>query len=171
MLNSKKGFTLVEILVVVAIIGLLSSVFVIGLAGVRSRGRDTKRIADLKQVQNAMELYYAKCGYYPGSQSSGACSNTGDPGTWGPETTAGTVQNVLVNGGIGIPKIPQDPLAGGNYGYAVDPTRQSYVLAAILENDKDPALVASTYNVDITWTAKTTGFPACSGTKAYCVKF
>jgi len=63
----EKAFTLIELLVVVSIIGLLASIVVVALGGSRSEARDAKRIADLKQIRNALELYFNKYGYYPPS--------------------------------------------------------------------------------------------------------
>ncbi len=62
---NKKGFTLIELLVVIAIIGLLSTLAVIALGSAREKSRDAKRVADLKQVQTALELYYTENGEYP----------------------------------------------------------------------------------------------------------
>jgi len=60
MINSnKKGFTLIELLVVIAIIGLLSTLAVVALNSARQKSRDSKRVADIKQVQTALELYFA----------------------------------------------------------------------------------------------------------------
>lgn len=50
-------------LVVVAIVGLLSSVVVVGVGGARQKARDTKRIADLRQIQTYLETKYV--GSYP----------------------------------------------------------------------------------------------------------
>ncbi len=61
------GFTLIELLVVIAIIGLLASVVLISLNGARKKARDTKRKADLAQIQKALELYYNTYGGYPSS--------------------------------------------------------------------------------------------------------
>lgn len=58
MKNNRKGFTLIEMLVVVAIIGLLSSVVVVGVGGAREKARDTKRIADVRQIQTYLETEY-----------------------------------------------------------------------------------------------------------------
>ena len=64
--NSKQGgFTLLELLVVIGIIGLLASILVINLTGARKRARDTKRIADVKNLQTASEDFYGKKGKYP----------------------------------------------------------------------------------------------------------
>src|SRR3989338_8110432 len=60
-----SGFTLIELLVVIAIIGMLSSVVLASLNGARNKGKDARRIADLKQIQTALELYYSDKNTYP----------------------------------------------------------------------------------------------------------
>ncbi|MDD5251647.1 MAG: type II secretion system protein [Patescibacteria group bacterium] len=59
MKTNKKGFTLIELLVVIAIIGLLSTLAVVALNSARQKSRDSKRVADVKQIQTALELYFA----------------------------------------------------------------------------------------------------------------
>jgi len=61
----KKGFTLIELLVVVAIIGVLASMVMSSLNDARVRARDAKRHADIKTIQNALELYYLDNNHYP----------------------------------------------------------------------------------------------------------
>jgi prepilin-type N-terminal cleavage/methylation domain-containing protein len=64
--KESKGFTLIELLVVVGIIGLLSSVVLVAVFSGRSRARDGRRKADIKQIQGALELYAnANGGIYP----------------------------------------------------------------------------------------------------------
>ena len=63
--SNKKGFTLIELLVVIAIIGLLSTLAVVALNSARQKSRDSKRVADVKQVQTALELYFADQNGYP----------------------------------------------------------------------------------------------------------
>jgi len=63
--HTNAGFTLIEMLVVIAIIGLLSSVVVIGLSGARQKARDARRIADIRQIQNALEIFYDAVTGYP----------------------------------------------------------------------------------------------------------
>jgi len=62
---NSKGFTLIELLVVIAIIGLLSTLAVVALNNARAKSRDAKRVADVKQIQTAMEIYYNECSGYP----------------------------------------------------------------------------------------------------------
>ncbi len=52
-----RGFTLIELLVVIAIISVLSSLFISNYMEVRKKSRDAKRMADLKEIQKALELY------------------------------------------------------------------------------------------------------------------
>lgn len=56
--NKQQGFTLIEMLVVIGIIGLLSAVVVVGLAPARQEARDARRIADVNQLANWMEINY-----------------------------------------------------------------------------------------------------------------
>jgi len=64
-IQSKKGFTLIELLVVIAIIGILSTLAVVSLNNAREKSRDAKRVSDVKQVQTALELYFADNNGYP----------------------------------------------------------------------------------------------------------
>ncbi len=69
--SKKSGFTLIELLVVIAIIGLLSTLSIVALNNARARARDARRVADIKQIQTALELYYNEMGEYPATVTSG----------------------------------------------------------------------------------------------------
>lgn len=75
--KNKKGFTLIELLVVIAIIGLLSALSVLALGSARARARDAKRIADVKQIQTALEMYYNDMNDYPVAASLSPTSSLG----------------------------------------------------------------------------------------------
>ncbi|PIR05204.1 MAG: hypothetical protein COV57_00355 [Candidatus Liptonbacteria bacterium CG11_big_fil_rev_8_21_14_0_20_35_14] len=64
-LKNRQGFTLIEMLVVVGIIGVLASLVLVGLGGARDAGADAKRISNLNQIRNSLELYYLRSGSYP----------------------------------------------------------------------------------------------------------
>ncbi len=63
--KKQKGFTLVELIVVIAIIGLLGSILMVSVGTIRVRTRDTKRAQDIRGIQQAVELYFATNGHYP----------------------------------------------------------------------------------------------------------
>ena len=65
----KKGFTLIELLVVIAIIGILSSIVLASLNSARKKGRDARRVSDIKQLQLALELSYDANAKYPAGTS------------------------------------------------------------------------------------------------------
>jgi len=55
-MKNQKGFTLIELLVVIAIIGLLSTMAVVSLNSARGKARDAKRVSDVKQISNLIEM-------------------------------------------------------------------------------------------------------------------
>jgi prepilin-type N-terminal cleavage/methylation domain-containing protein len=69
-----SGFTLLELLIVIAIISILASLAAVSYSSAQRRARDSQRQSDLKAIQNALEQYYAdNDGNYPGDDC--------DPGT------------------------------------------------------------------------------------------
>ncbi len=69
-MEKQKSFTLVELLVVIAVIGMLSSVILVSLGPTRWKARDSRRFSDLKQLQLAVELYYDENNSYPSTGGS-----------------------------------------------------------------------------------------------------
>jgi prepilin-type N-terminal cleavage/methylation domain-containing protein len=63
--RGRSGFTLIELLVVIAIIGLLATLAVVALNSARVGARDAKRLADVRQIATALELYNDNHGGYP----------------------------------------------------------------------------------------------------------
>lgn len=70
-LKNKKGFTIIEILVVIFIIAILSSLAIISFDTVRKNNRDSKRLADISELKLALENYRLFEGGYPTSITPG----------------------------------------------------------------------------------------------------
>lgn len=60
-----RGFTLIELIVVAGLISLAAGIVMTSLSDSRMRGRDAQRFADVRQLQNALELYQSEYGSYP----------------------------------------------------------------------------------------------------------
>ena len=69
----QPGFTLIELMVVISIIGLLASIILVSLNTARAKSRDARRVADVRQVMNALELFYNDNKGYPAATAAGAC--------------------------------------------------------------------------------------------------
>lgn len=73
-----KGFTLIEVMVVITIVGLLASVVLASLADARARARDTQRVQMVKELQKSLELYRNQNGgVYPCAAVMPACVSGG----------------------------------------------------------------------------------------------
>lgn len=111
-----KAFTLIELIVVIAIISVLSSLLMANFVGFRARGRDAQRKSDLRQIQAALEMYRADAGTYPTLPSCGSS---------------------LVSGSVTyMQKVPCDP-SGGSYYYVAGSSAYVYCLRTCLENGSD----------------------------------
>lgn len=65
MMRKNKGFTLIELIVVISIIGVLASLIINNLNEARSRSRDAKRKQELSGLKTALRLYYNDFQTYP----------------------------------------------------------------------------------------------------------
>lgn len=162
------GFTLIEMFIVIAVIGILAGVVFRGTATIQSTARDTRRISDMRAVQNHLETYFSMCGHYPGGFSGGACTTT-NPTTWAALGTTLVDARVISAGEFPIP-----PTANPDdiYSYAVQGDGNlSYVIRASLER-RNRVLVD---DVDgTTQVGFTPVIPSCEdvvGTRfGYCVR-
>jgi prepilin-type N-terminal cleavage/methylation domain-containing protein len=102
---SFRAFTVIELLVVIAIIGVLASIILVTLSGVRVKARDVKRLAELRSMRMAIELYISQTGKVPGSSQQ--CFRSSSSTEWSTLATA-----------LGVQSLPVDPLNGtGDYKY------------------------------------------------------
>lgn len=66
----KKGFSIAEIVVVIGVMALLTTLIYTSLDGSKRQSRDQKRVAEISSVRLALEEFYARNKYYPGQLSS-----------------------------------------------------------------------------------------------------
>lgn len=109
-----KGFTLVELLVVISIIAILSVIGITVFSSAQKSGRDAKRRMDLKAIAQALEQYKMVNGAYPYNGGVGWVHSTAGS-NWMPDL------NSFFTGG----SVPQDPVNNGaffdntaHYGYS-----------------------------------------------------
>lgn len=135
-LMRKRGFTLVELLLVIAVIGLLAGLIAVNLNKARIKSRDAKRRSDLNQIKTAVEMYFD-------DNKSYLIAGTGQgtpPNSTGFFNCSGTITIAqgLINGGY-LSSEPKDPSATcgvSSYMYYA-PTAgftQGYGIYAHLEN-------------------------------------
>lgn len=63
--SKQSGFTIVELLIVIVVIGILATLVIVTFSGVQQKARDTKRETDVKALASQLEVYYANNGSYP----------------------------------------------------------------------------------------------------------
>lgn len=116
-LNNSKGFTLVEIMVVVTIIGILAAVLFTNFDDARKQARDKSRMTSLKEVQLSVELYRAQYGRYPAQGCGTAGSDFAGPGPAGSGSFASCVDYIIGHtAGVNftpdfMSSLPMDPLS------------------------------------------------------------
>lgn len=63
--QNQQGFTIVELLIVIVVIGILAALVITTFTGIQQRARNTERETDIKAIHGQLEAYYAVQGSYP----------------------------------------------------------------------------------------------------------
>ncbi len=114
--DKKNAFTMIELLVVVAIIGILIAAIVVAFVSARQKSRDARRKTDLKNIQVSLQLYSDdNHGNFPNSLDRVASEGY-------------------------MTSVPNDPGTQESYKYVITSNKKEYAIGAILENKKDDAL-------------------------------
>ncbi len=64
-LKNKKGFTIVELLIVIVVIGILATLVIVTFTGIQQKARNTQRKTDINAINSHVEAFYAETGSYP----------------------------------------------------------------------------------------------------------
>ncbi len=106
---NKNGFTLMELIVVMAIIALISTFAMVAISNARKASRDAVRRADLRQIRNAIEFYYDDNNSYPTVSSYGESGTGGWDNSYQDSDSDGNYfLDFLVDGGY-MASVPVDP--------------------------------------------------------------
>ncbi len=133
--NTVKGFTLIELMIVIAIIAVLAAVGYATYANSQMLARDAKRKQDIRSVQAALEVYYERNNHYPDSVAGNWEKGCTDPATCSQGMN-------WIFGGDYAPYINILPLEANNPAnayqyYGKSSGKTCYELVAPLENDND----------------------------------
>lgn len=109
--NRQQGFTIVELLIVIVVIGILAALVITTFTGIQQKARDTERQTDIKALQGQIEAYYAQKGNYP------TRTNVNDSG-WRGTNMKGLDAEAL--------KDPKNPAATGTLAATVSTTGYRY---------------------------------------------
>ncbi len=170
MIKKQKGFTLVEMIIVTVIIGILAGIVitVINIPRVQAKSRDSKRIGDLKMIQNALELYFSDYRQYPSDTAWLLIDSVND----------------IADLDKFISSVPLDPRNGqssgtvcfttagdSNYGYYYrSMTSGTYILGGIMEVMNTADEKKSCSEADTSNCATGLGYGCNSDTRCYCVQ-
>ncbi len=121
-----QGFTLLEIMIVIVILGILAALISGNFITSLMKGRDARRKEDLNQIQKALEMYYEDKKAYP---TPAAVPNA---------LPYGSSLSDPVSGKVYMENVPNDPggTTSNSYGYTTDSGGTYYKLYACLENNQ-----------------------------------
>ncbi len=109
--RSKNGFTIVELLIVIVVIGILAAIIVVSYNGTQNRANDSRRLSDMKSIQQSLETYKTLNGSYPAVTGANQ-----DPTWYETSYITGSFLNPLTSSGT-VNKVPVDPINNSTYFY------------------------------------------------------
>jgi len=130
--NKGRGFTIVELLIVIVVIAILAAISIVAYNGIQQRARDSERVQEITTIQKALELYQIDNGGYP--KCGATAVNTPPALTSGSATSC--LEELVPNY---ISAIPTDPTNSGanQYWYASGYTKTgttSFVSSPVKNN-------------------------------------
>jgi general secretion pathway protein G len=121
----QRGFTIVELLIVIVVIGILAAITVVAFGATQSKARDAQRKSDVEAIVKALELHYNDKGFYPNSTTytpgsttiNAAWSTTADASWANLEAVLQPYINKLPRDPTSTPAVDIRSVAGYDYQY------------------------------------------------------
>jgi type II secretion system protein G len=135
--QKNSGFTIVELLIVIVVLGILASITVAAYGGIAQRARDGQRYSDVKTIAKALELYYTDNGSYPAPPDDMPCANEHDTARSGCPNWTWLIGKLSAY----VAKLPIDPK--NTLGSWNSPSQHTYYYVALPNNSSFPASCAS----------------------------
>ncbi|MBI1857111.1 prepilin-type N-terminal cleavage/methylation domain-containing protein [Candidatus Saccharibacteria bacterium] len=113
--KTEKGFTIIELLIVIAIIIILAALVLNNFQGAQAKARDTQRVTDINNIHSKLEEYYNENNYYPSTFTASTF-----PGIDGESLKDPKGQTVTINAAVADQTAAQavaNPGTGNNYLY------------------------------------------------------
>jgi len=129
-LKSTKAFTLIELIVTIAILAILWTIAFISLQWYSTSARDSTRISDLSSMKTSLELFHLDAWKYPETTNGFVVTYS-----WTEVWTQWTFWETTKSNVEKLDKIPKDPLSEKEYTYSLTKTKQEYELAWLIEWD------------------------------------
>ena len=144
--KSKKGFSLIELMVVIVIIAMVATLVIASLISARKKGRDARRIADMNSLKTALELFFEHNKVYPATA------------TWDTQLSG---NNCGLQPCMRAIPIPQPGAGQSTYEYCGSAVASTYTLRAVLEDEtaKPPSSASPSAGCAT----------SCGGAKDYCL--
>lgn len=110
--SHSRGFTVVELLIVIVVIAILAAISIVAYTGVQHRAHDARRVADMKAIVKALELYKLEHSTYPPVVHSGLGAQAGWEAS--ARESPGQFLHQLASGSFGLAGgVPLDPINNG----------------------------------------------------------